>query len=118
MVCPPKSRNLVRESEYTQFGADQINFAPKLYRKMIQMNEDFIEAPVRKEIYFKTLFKKGLFEGVLRSTVIDTDNRMMRWGRILEVRENVTVSIFVTRLPTRKNNLIFSVYSVMFCFRL
>ena len=94
LVCPPKIRE-VRGSEYTHFEADQNVLAPILYCKMIQMNEDFIEAPFKKDkIYFKTLFKKGVFEGVLRSTVIMEDNKVMRWGRIQDLRESVTVSIF------------------------
>ena len=91
-MCPPKSRVLVRESEYTDFERHQIIFAPILYCKMIQMDEDIIEAPIRQGIYFKTLFKKGVFEGVLRSTVV-TGNKIVQWDRIPNMREIVVVSI-------------------------
>ena len=95
LVCPPKSNKFIHEASYIRFDEDQNRFAPLLYIKMIQMNEDFIEAPFAKEIYFKTVLKKALFEGVLRSTII-YGNRMVHWNRIPHAEETVEVSILNT----------------------
>lgn len=83
---------LVRESEYTDFETDQNIYAALLYYKMIQMDEEIIEPTRGNEIYFKALFKKGVFEGVLRSAVI-MNNKIVQWGRIRDVERKVTVSI-------------------------